>query len=150
MRIIGLDLGSKRIGVALSNSDLTVATPYEVIYRTGKIEQDHLAILKIIDEWEIERIIVGLPLSLDGTFGPSAKSIKAEIEELKGVTDVRIETFDERFTTVTAEQLLIEQNVRRKRRKSLVDMVAASIILQGWIDSLNNSRTASNLESSNE
>ena len=92
----------------------------------------------------------GLPLSLDGTLGPSAKSINAEIEELKGKTDVSIETFDERFTTVTAEQLLIEQNVRRKRRKSLVDMVAASIILQGWIDSLNNSRTASNLESSNE
>ena len=150
MRIIGLDLGSKRIGVALSNSDLTVATPYEVIYRTGKIEQDHRAILKIVDDWEIKRIIVGLPLSLDGTLGPSAKSINAEIEELKGKTDVSIETFDERFTTVTAEQLLIEQNVRRKRRKSLVDMVAASIILQGWIDSLNNSRTASNLESSNE
>lgn len=150
MRIIGLDLGSKRIGVALSNSDLTVATPYEVIYRTGKIEQDHRAILKIVDDWEIKRIIVGLPLSLDGTLGPSAKSINDEIEELKGMTDVCIETFDERFTTVTAEQILVEQNIRREKRKSLVDMVAASIILQGWIDSLNNSRNTLNLELSNE
>lgn len=150
MRIIGLDLGSKRIGVALSNSDLTVATPYEVIYRTGKVEQDHRAILKIVDEWEIERIIVGLPLSLDGTLGPSAKLINDEIEALKGMTDVCIETFDERFTTVTAEQILVEQSIRREKRKSLVDMVAASIILQGWIDSLNNSRNTSNLELSNE
>jgi putative Holliday junction resolvase len=150
VRIIGLDLGSKRIGVALSNSDLTVATPYEVIYRTGKVEQDHRAILKIVDEWEIERIIVGLPLSLDGTLGPSAKLINDEIEALKGMTDVCIETFDERFTTVTAEQILVEQSIRREKRKSLVDMVAASIILQGWIDSLNNSRNTSNLELSNE
>jgi putative Holliday junction resolvase len=118
VRIIGLDLGSKRIGVALSNSDLTVATPYEVIYRTGKVEQDHRAILKIVDEWEIERIIVGLPLSLDGTLGPSAKLINDEIEALKGMTDVCIETFDERFTTVTAEQILVEQSIRREKGKA--------------------------------
>ena len=113
MRIIGLDLGSKRIGVALSNSDLTVATPYDVIQRADKIEKDHTAILNIADEWEANKIIVGLPISLDGTLGASAKSVTKEIEKLKGLTDIPIETYDERFTTVTAEQILLRQNKAR-------------------------------------
>ena len=140
MRIIGLDLGSKRIGVALSNSDLTVATPYDVIQRADKIEKDHTAILNIADEWEANKIIVGLPISLDGTLGASAKSVTKEIEKLKGLTDIPIETYDERFTTVTAEQILLRQNVKRNKKKSVVDKVAAAIILQGWIDSFNNSK----------
>ena len=150
MRIIGLDLGSQRIGVALSNSDVTVATPYAVIKRTGKLEKDHQEILKIANEWEASRIIVGLPISLNGALGPAAKKINSEIEELRSKTKINIETYDERFSTVTAEQFLIEQNIRRQKRKSLIDKVAAAIILQCWIDAFNNSTTSSNLESSNE
>ena len=98
--------------------------------------------LNIADEWEANKIIVGLPISLDGTLGASAKSVIKEIEKLKGVTDIPIETYDERFTTVTAEQILLRQNVKRNKKKSVVDKVAAAIILQGWIDSFNNSKDA--------
>ncbi len=142
MRVIGVDLGSKRIGIALSNSDLTVATPYDVIQRAKKADKDHIAILKIAHEWEAKKIIVGLPISLDGTLGASARSVISEIEKLKTITDMPIETHDERFTTVTAEQILLQQNVKGDKRKSVVDKVAAAIILQGWIDSYNNSKDA--------
>ena len=140
MRVIGIDLGSKRIGIALSDSDLTVATPLDVVERSGNVEKDHIAILKITDEWEVQKIIVGLPVSLDGTLGPSAQSVMDEIKMLRGVTDIPIETHDERFTTVTAEQILLQQNVKRDKRKRVIDKVAAAIILQGWIDSFNKSK----------
>ena len=142
MRVIGIDLGSKRIGIALSDSDLTVATPLDVVERSGNVEKDHIAILKITDEWEVQKIIVGLPVSLDGTLGPSAQSVMDEIKMLGGVTDIPIETHDERFTTVTAEQILLQQNVKRDRKKRVIDKVAAAIILQGWIDSFNKSKDA--------
>ena len=142
MRVIGIDLGSKRIGIALSDSDLTVATPLDVIERSGNVENDHIAILKLTDEWEVKRIIVGLPISLDGTLGPSAQSVMDEIKMLRGVTDIPIETHDERFTTVTAEQILLQQNVKRDKKKRVIDKVAAAIILQGWIDSFNKSKDA--------
>ena len=140
MRVIGIDLGSKRIGIALSDSDLTVATPLDVVERSGNVEKDHIAILKITDEWEVQKIIVGLPISLDGTLGPSAQSVMDEIKMLRGVTDIPIETHDERFTTVTAEQILLRQNVKRDKKKRVIDKVAAAIILQGWIDSFNKSK----------
>lgn len=142
MRVIGIDLGSKRIGIALSDSDLTVATPLDVIERSGNVENDHIAILKITDEWEVKRIIVGLPISLDGTLGASAQSVIDEISKLGNLTDIPIETHDERFTTVTAEQILLQQNVKRARKKRVIDKVAAAIILQGWIDSFNKSKDA--------
>ena len=142
MRVIGLDLGSKRIGIALSDSDLTVATPLDVIERSGNVENDHIAILKITDEWEVKRIIVGLPISLDGTLGASAQSVIDEISRLGNLTDIPIETHDERFTTVTAEQILLQQNVKRDKKKRVIDKVAAAIILQGWIDSFNKSKDA--------
>ena len=140
MRVIGIDLGSKRIGIAMSDSDLTVATPLDVIERSGNVENDHIAILKITAEWEVQKIIVGLPVSLDGTLGPSAQSVIDEIKMLRGVTDIPIETHDERFTTVTAEQILLRQNVKRDKKKRVIDKVAAAIILQGWIDSFNKSK----------
>ena len=142
MRVIGIDLGSKRIGIALSDSDLTVATPLDVIERSGNVENDHIAILKITDEWEVKRIIVGLPISLDGTLGASAQSVIDEISRLGNLTDIPIETHDERFTTVTAEQILLQQNVKRDKKKRVIDKVAAAIILQGWIDSFNKSKDA--------
>ena len=106
------------------------------------MEKDHIAILKITAEWEVQKIIVGLPVSLDGTLGPSAQSVMDEIKMLGGVTDIPIETHDERFTTVTAEQILLQQNVKRDRKKRVIDKVAAAIILQGWIDSFNKSKDA--------
>ena len=141
MRVIGIDLGSKRIGIALSDSDLTVATPLDVVERSGNVEKGHIAILKITAEWEVQKIIVGLPVSLDGTLGPSAQSVMDEIKMLRSVTDIPIETHDERFTTVTAEQILLQQNVKRDKRR-VIDKVAAAIILQGWIDSFNKSKDA--------
>ena len=128
MRVIGIDLGSKRIGIALSDSDLTVATPLDVIERSGNVENDHIAILKITDEWEVKRIIVGLPISLDGTLGASAQSVIDEISRLGNLTDIPIETHDERFTTVTAEQILLQQNVKRDKKKRVIDKVAACLL----------------------
>ncbi|MEC7115044.1 MAG: Holliday junction resolvase RuvX, partial [Actinomycetota bacterium] len=106
------------------------------------VENDHIAILKITDEWEVKRIIVGLPISLDGTLGASAQSVIDEISRLGNLTDIPIETHDERFTTVTAEQILLQQNVKRDKKKRVIDKVAAAIILQGWIDSFNKSKDA--------
>ena len=126
----------------MSDSDLTVATPLDVIERSGNVENDHIAILKITDEWEVKRIIVGLPISLDGTLGASAQSVIDEISRLGNLTDIPIETHDERFTTVTAEQILLQQNVKRDKKKRVIDKVAAAIILQGWIDSFNKSKDA--------
>lgn len=131
-RALGIDLGSKRIGVALSAS--TLATPYEVIQRCGDKARDHRRIGELVDESGAEVVVVGLPLSLDGTVGPAAQRALDEIESLTAVLDVPVETWDERLSTVTAEQSLREQNVKGPARRRVVDMVAAAVILQGWID----------------
>jgi putative holliday junction resolvase len=132
-RAIGVDLGSKRIGVALSAS--TLATPYEVIQRCGDKARDHRRIAELVAEAGAEVVVVGLPLSLDGTVGPAAQRALDEIATLRGVLDVPVETWDERLSTVTAEQSLRDQNLSGPARRKVIDMVAAAVILQSWIDS---------------
>ncbi|MEG3586981.1 MAG: Holliday junction resolvase RuvX [Actinomycetota bacterium] len=150
MRVLGIDLGTKRIGVALSNSERTVATPYSVITRSGDTRRDHNQIIGIANEWEISTLVFGLPISLDGTLGPAAQKTKDEIDELKKLTRLEIQTFDERFTTVTAEQVLKDQNVSVIKRRGLVDQVAASIILQAWLDTQLNEGSIPDKEAANE
>ncbi|WP_436796204.1 Holliday junction resolvase RuvX [Actinospongicola halichondriae] len=131
-RALGIDLGSKRIGVALSAS--TLATPYEVVQRSGDKARDHRRIGELVDEAGATVVVVGLPLSLDGSVGPAAQRALDEIEVLASALDVPVETWDERLSTVTAEQSLREQNLKGPARRKVVDMVAASVILQGWLD----------------
>lgn len=131
---MGIDLGSKRIGVALANSEGTVATPYEVLSRSGDRARDHAKIAVLAEEAGVVQLVVGLPLSLDGSVGPAAVSALAEADELGAATGLPVATWDERFTTVTADQQLIAQNLKADARRRVVDKVAASIILQGWLD----------------
>jgi putative Holliday junction resolvase len=134
LRILGIDLGSVRIGVAMSDGTATLASPLVVVNRSKRRSIDHAAIKRIVDEWEVERIVVGLPLSLDGSVGTAASAALAEADELGVATGVPVETYDERLTTVSAHQILREQGVAGPDRRARVDMVAAAVLLQAWLD----------------
>jgi putative Holliday junction resolvase len=136
MRAVGLDLGTRRIGVAISDSAGTVASPYEVIERApgGDRATDHAAVARIVGEVEAERVVVGLPLSLDGSIGPAAEAALAEVEELAGRVGVPVDTYDERLTTVTADRALRDRGVKGRARRREVDKIAAAVMLQGWLD----------------
>ena len=134
MRALGLDLGSKRVGVAVSDSDGRVATPVEVLQRTGDRKADHRAVSALVEEWEAAVVVVGIPYSLDGTLGPMGRSMAAEAADLAAFLPIPVETYDERLTTVTAERSLREQDVRGPDRRRVVDMVAAAVMLQAWLD----------------
>lgn len=134
MRALGLDLGSVRIGVAVSDSDGRVATPYDVVVRTTDPAADRRRISRLAGEVEAEVLVVGLPLGLDGEVGEAARRAIAEAEALGDATGLPVETYDERLTTVSADQVLREQGLDARQRRSVVDKVAASIILQGWLD----------------
>jgi len=134
MRALGLDLGSKRIGVALSNSEGTMAMPYEVIVRTD-MQRDHRRVRDLLEEAEAEIVVVGLPLSLDGTDGPMARKYREEATDLEAAIGVPVELWDERFTTVTAERQLMSSELNVRQRRAVVDKVAASVMLQAWLDS---------------
>lgn len=133
-RVLGVDPGDRRIGLALSDSGRKVATPLEVIHRGRDAGSDWDRIGRIAREWEVALIVVGLPLSLDGSEGPAARKVRAEAAALADLTGLPVETYDERFTTVSAEAALTEQNVRGRARRDLVDMVAATVLLQAWLD----------------
>ena len=134
MRVVGIDLGSKRIGIAVSDSDESVATPYEVIHRSGDIDQDHRRIFEVVAEIEAGCIVVGLPLSLDGSVGKAAQQTLDEATRLRATTDLPVETYDERLTTVTADRSLMELDLKADERRKVVDMVAAAVMLQAWLD----------------
>jgi putative Holliday junction resolvase len=134
VRALGLDLGSRRIGVALSTSDGTLATPYEVISRTRDRQADHRAIARLARDEGAEVLVVGLPLSLDGTDGPAAIAARAEAEELVAATGLPVELWDERLTTVSADRALAELDLDARARRRVVDKVAAAVMLQAWLD----------------
>jgi len=129
VRPLGLDLGSKRIGVALGSG--SIATPLEVIERGREAAR----IPELIEEYGITVVVVGLPYSLDGSRGPAARAIEDEVERLRGQLTVPIELWDERFTTVTAHQSLMDQKMKADARRRIVDKVAAAVMLQSWLDS---------------
>lgn len=133
-RVLGLDLGRRRIGVAVSDPDRVLASPERVIQRSGDDERDRRAIAEVAEEWEVGLIVVGLPLSLDGSEGPAATAALAEAARIADVTGRPVETYDERFTTVSADRSLAEANVRGRDRRKVIDMVAATVLLQAWLD----------------
>ena len=136
-RVLGLDLGSKRVGVAISDRSGTIASPFMVLQRSGSLRRDHEAIARLVTEEECERIVVGLPLSLDGSLGRAAQSALDEVGRLATVVSVPVETYDERLTTVSADRALIEAKMRADARRRVVDKVAAAVMLQAWIDRQN-------------
>ena len=134
MKVVGLDLGAARVGVAASDTAGTLATPRETVRRTGEPAADLAAIVRAIEELEAELVVVGLPLSLDGSMGPAARAAAAEAEALRAVLSVPVETYDERLTTVTADRSLKELRVKGRARRRVVDQVAAAVMLQAWLD----------------
>jgi putative holliday junction resolvase len=134
VRALGLDLGSKRVGVAVSDRSGTIASPLTVVHRSGSHARDHQQIRALVVEEEAELVVVGLPLSLDGSQGPAARAAVAEAAALASVVGVPVETFDERLTTVTADRALMEQNMGARARRRVVDKVAAAVMLQAWLD----------------
>jgi putative Holliday junction resolvase len=133
-RALGLDLGSKRIGVAVADRTGTIASPLQVLPRSGSVKRDHLAIAELVAEEEAEIVVVGLPLNMNGSSGPAAKAAIDEAAALATVVGVPVVTFDERRTTVTADQAMIEANMRAQARRRIVDKIAAAVMLQNWLD----------------
>ena len=136
MRVVGLDLGARRIDVAVSDSGGVLATPYTVIPRSGDDVADRGRIADVVRELAAEAVVVGLPLSLDGSVGPAAAAAEAEAVALRQVLDVPVECYDERLSTVSAERSLAASGVKgAARRRKVVDQVAAAVLLQSWLDS---------------
>jgi putative Holliday junction resolvase len=131
-RILGLDPGERRVGVALSDPTGTIASPHSVIDRRSVELVD--AVRTLCDEHDVERIVVGLPTGLSGVEGPSAKAARIVGDAVAEATGFPVEYQDERFTTVTAEAALLEGGVRRAKRRDVRDKVAAAVILQTYLD----------------
>ena len=134
-RALGVDLGEKRIGIALSDPTRTIASPHSVIKRSGNVDVDRRAVLNIAREEGATQLVVGLPLTLTGARRAAARAALAEVEALKDLApDLIVAAFDERLTTAMAQRSLLEGDVRRKDRKQVIDKVAAAVMLQSWLD----------------
>lgn len=133
MQVIGIDPGTRRVGVAVGHTGTGVATPYEVWPR-GDDASLVQRIRACVEEWEAERVVVGLPRSLDGSEGPSAAAARKLVGEMANAVSVPVELHDERFSTVSAQASLQRGGVDTRRGRKVVDAVAASVILQSWLD----------------
>ena len=133
MRILALDIGKKKIGMAVSDALGITAQPYETLIRKNK-KYDFERIKQIVFAMRITKIVAGLPINMDGTEGPMAQAIYDFAKELKEIVEVPIEFWDERLTTMEAERLMLEADLSRKKRKKLDDRMAAQLILQGYMD----------------
>lgn len=133
MRVLGLDVGSKTIGVAVSDELEISAQGVEVIRRTS-LDKDLSRVMELVNNTDSGRIVVGMPRNMNGTYGPAAQGVNEFVDKLRGVCSVPIELWDERMTTVVANRALLEADVRRDKRRKVIDKVAAAVILQGWLD----------------
>jgi len=133
MRSLGLDIGDRRIGVALSDPDGILASPLTIIECSDEV-LDIEATVNIINQHQVKQIVVGLPRSLSGSIGEQAEKVKAFVQRLCNHTDIPVEFRDERFTTVAAKRLMRAANPKKARRKTRDDAVAAALILQGYLD----------------
>ncbi len=132
---MGLDLGTKTIGIAVSDSRLTIATARETLKRK-KFTLDAQALLEMAEKEEVFAFVLGLPLNMDGSEGPRAQATKAFVRNLQPLTDLPIVLWDERLSTVAAERAMIEADMSRQKRSEKIDSVAAAFILQGALDRL--------------
>jgi putative Holliday junction resolvase len=132
--VIGLDLGTRRIGVAVSDGTGTLASPHSVLERAKRRDDDHAAISALVAELGAERVVVGLPVSLSGATGPAAQAAEEETAALAAMLAVPVESFDERLTTVAAHRSMAASGVKSRQRRQTVDAVAAAVMLQNWLD----------------
>ncbi len=134
-RVLGVDLGSRRIGLAISDPGGVIASPLRVLERTGDADRDRAAIVAAAREEEAATIVVGLPTEMSGRKGPAARAAAAERDALAAlVPEVDVVLVDERMTTVIAQRSLVGAGMKRKDRKQQVDKVAAAVILQSYLD----------------
>lgn len=133
MRILGLDVGDRTIGVAVSDLMGWTAQGLEVIKRTDE-KQDLHRLQEIVQQYEVESIVVGLPKNMNGTVGPQGEKVQHFAQKIKDTLNLSLEFWDERLTTVAAEKLLIGADVSRGKRKKVIDKMAAAFILQGYLD----------------
>jgi len=135
--VAGLDLGTKTIGVAVSDTMRSVASPLTTIRRT-KFTEDVAQLLKICAERDIRGLVIGLPRNMDGSEGPRAQSTRAFVRNLAKISPLPVAFWDERLSTVAAERALLEADTSRRKRAEVIDQVAAGYILQGALDRLSN------------
>jgi putative Holliday junction resolvase len=136
-RVVALDLGARRIGVAYSDSGRTIASPWGTIERSGDGERDRAEIVDAVREIEASIVVVGLPLSLSGAAGPAARAALEETEALRAVFEplgITVETADERFTTTEAQRALTASGRKGKAARQVIDSAAAMVLLQAWLD----------------
>lgn len=139
MRVLGLDVGDVRIGIAVSDPTALVASAYKTLVRTSKWK-DVEEVRSIIEDLKVDRVVVGLPKNMNNTLGPQGKKVQKFVNALKHNYPLDLVYVDERLTTVSAERILIEADVSRKNRKKVVDQVAATYILQQYLDMQKNTK----------
>ena len=140
MRIMALDVGSRTIGIACSDALLMTAQGIETIRRTS-LENDFKRLSELIAEYEVHELVVGMPKNMNGTKGDRAEKTEEFVEKMKAVIDLPVTFWDERLSTVMAERQLIAADVSRKKRKGVIDKMAAVVILQGYLDRLQFSKS---------
>ncbi len=133
---MGLDFGDKRIGIAISDELGITAQAKDVITRTN-LRDDLQIIITYLKKYEIDKIIVGLPRNMDGSLGESARKVKEFVNFLENNLDLPVVLWDERLTTVQAERILVDADLSRKKRKKVIDQLAAAIILQSYLEKCN-------------
>lgn len=134
-RLLGVDLGQRRIGIAATDAAQRVATDVGVVHRRGDRLREHGDLAEVVAEYDAVGVVVGLPLSLSGQIGPSAAAVLDEVNELRERLGVPVTTHDERFSTHSATRALAATGRRGRKQRAVVDQVAAAVILQSWLDS---------------
>jgi putative Holliday junction resolvase len=133
-RVLGLDFGSRRIGVAITDSDQTVATGVAMIERGPDRSSDHVAIAGLVKEYDAVRVVVGLPVSLSGGNGAAALAVLEEVDQLQQLVGIGVDTIDERFTTAAASSAMRRGGRSARAQRAVIDQAAAAVLLQDWID----------------
>ena len=134
MTVLGIDYGDRRIGLAISDSTGLIASGLATLERRGPSVDVTDEIRRVCDEHGVERIVVGLPINMDGSHGPRAQTTLEFVERLREAVDVEVETWDERLTSVQADRLMLAADLSRKKRKKRIDRLAAQIMLQSYLD----------------
>jgi len=135
-RLLGLDVGTKTIGLALSDTRLVIASPLETIRRRGRFRDDAAALFALIDRHDVGGLVIGLPLALTGSDSPRTQSVRQFARNLLALRDLPLAFWDERLSTAAVTREMIAHDMTRKRRAEIVDRVAAAYILQGFLDYL--------------
>lgn len=134
MKVLAVDYGRKRIGIAVSDADGRIAFPVDTVAAGGSLAASVEAVARHVDRERVAQVIVGLPLAMDGSLGPASRHCQRFADALAARVAVPVRTWDERFSTRQAERSLLEADVRRERRKEVIDQVAATLILQSFLD----------------